>query len=211
MKKVCFLFIFFFPLFIFPNQIHEPKLLSWSMENDEVVFALDNGWFFVGEVRNYNMLYILNHLIQTRVRVETFAQTPFLTITFENPENLGHDKISYLGYVREETYRQLLRVSDIEFNNSIFYFFCPTGYVTLSDGSRFVVDKSDLFVHYLETFWSKGDHILVTKKYSSAGNWYSLVNLDVSGSHYVDYLKSQNEHWYSMRDPRTVEATMVSD
>ena len=100
------------PLIIYANQTYEPRLSNYSIENDQVNFKLDNGWVFIGKAPNPNMLYALDRIIGMRVRVETFPQSSFLDISFENPTYIGSDKISFLGYVAEDTYKQFALISD---------------------------------------------------------------------------------------------------
>lgn len=202
MKNIVFFFFFFSSLVIFANQTYEPKLESYYIEKDQVYFKLDNGLVFIGESPNRNMFYALDRLVGMHARIQTFPESAFLDITFENPTQRGCDKISFLGWLTEETYKQLVTVTELEVDKSFFF---PSARVTLSDGSHWTVKNDRLFRLFVEKWWSKDDHILVTKNYSSEKE-YSLVNLDVSGYHYVDYFKERNEHWYSMRDARTVEA-----
>lgn len=190
MKNILLFFFLFCPLFIFANQTYEPKLADYFIEGDQVNFKLDNGWVFTASTPNQNMIYVLDRLMGMRARIQTYPESPFLNISFENPTHLGSDKVSFFGYVTEETYKLSATISNIEADRCFCF---PQTRVTLSDGSCWMV-KCRHCTYLIETHWSLGDRIILSKDYLSK-NKYSLVNLDVS---------TDPKH---EKDPRTVEAT----
>lgn len=189
-------FLFFLPYCIWCN--YEPRLESFNVEGKQVVFTLNNGWVFT-ESPIESKLHALNRLIGMRARIDTYPHCPLLELTFENPEHIGQDRISFQGWMTKEDYDSLLTVTNVEIQKSFFY---QEGYITLSDGSCWCI-KSNLDIWFAGNYWANGDKILVTRRFTSPHE-YTLVNQDVSGYAYIDYYKSNKEHYYSMRDPRSL-------
>lgn len=202
MKRLFFLF--FLPFFLSAND--EPRLKTFHVQDHhKVVFHFDNGWTFEGQFFDPSKVYALDKLIGMRARVDTCPQSPVLELSIENPGHRGHDRISFPGFINKKTYDSLPIVKDITFEN--FYYLWRNACVTLSDGSRWYV-QTTLGVSLIEDAWASGDHILISRNYTTDSG-YTLVNLDVSGRAYVDYLQSHYEHWFSMRDPRSVSVSSV--
>lgn len=191
-------------LFLLPGSAwcdYEPRLTSFDVEGNKVTFTLDNGWVFTSEAPLESKLYALDRLIDMRVRMDTYPSCPLLELTIENPEHRGKDRISFQGTITKETYESLLTVTQVEYDAGYLY---SDAYVTLSDGSRWYVERN-LGVWFVNTYWATGDRIMVTRYFPSS--YCTLVNLDVSGYAFVDYYVSNYEHFYSMRDPRSILVT----
>lgn len=183
---------------------YELRLKNFAVEENVVVFTFDNGWVFISEFSLESKSYALNRLIGMRARIDTYPHCSLLEVTFENPEHIGRERISFQGWMPKEVYDSLPTVTHIEIQEGFFY---HEGFVTLSDGSRWYI-TSNLDIWFAGNYWSKGDKILVTRKFSRSHD-YTLINQDVSGNAYIDYYKSNNEHFYSMRDPRSL--LVISD
>lgn len=190
-------FLLFLPYSIWCD--YEPRLASFVVEGKQVVFTLTNGWVFVAESPLESKHYALDRLIGTRARIDTYPHCPLLELTFENPERKGQERISFPGWMNKEVYDSLLTVTNIEIQKNCFY---QEGFVTLSDGSRWYV-KTNLDIWFADNYWAKGDKIAVTRRFTSPDDC-TLVNQDVSGYAYIDYYKNNREHYYSMRDPRSI-------
>lgn len=192
------------------NDNYERTLHSFVVDEvsngKEVSFILDNGWEFIGEIPflEESKLYSLSKLAGQHVRISCNPQSDSLVLTFENNKR-GFDKISFHVAIAKSTYDTLLTVADVQMQNYIFY---HTANVTLSDGSIWYVEGNKLDIEMASTYWSQGDRVLITKRFD-ANNRYTMVNLDVSGCLYVDYYKTKDEHWYSMRDPRCLDASSI--
>lgn len=203
MKHLFFLLLL--PVLLLAN--YEPRLKTFHVrDHNKVIFHLDNGWTFEGHFFDPNKAYALDKLLGMQVRIDTCPQSQVLELSIENPGHRGHDRISFPGFINKATYDSLLVVKDITFENP--YYFWHNAYITLSDGSRWSVQKN-LGIHLIKEAWAFGDRILVTRNYQADSD-YTLVNLDVSGRAYADYLENNYERWYSMRDPRSVLVSPVS-
>lgn len=215
MKKISY-FVIVCLLFSFQisaqSNPYERFLSSYSIEHKEdgkeVNYILDNGWVFVSQIGPFDehTLFSIDRLVGTRAKVATDPQSAALEIIFENPNNKGHQKTSALVWTTKTTYDSLLTVTDIQINNFPFF---STGYITLSDNSVWYI-KYWTGIEFAKTYWANGDHVIVTKKYDER-NSYNLVNLDVSGDHYIDFYEGESQTWYSIRDARYIEAKSVKN
>lgn len=194
---------------------YERNLRTFAIEDvaegKKLAFILDNDWVFechIGALET-SKLYALERLTNRRVRIGTNPQSPALELTFENPSKPGSDKTSFQVSITRDTYDTLMTVRDVNVTNGLFNgVLFSSGYITLSDHSIWAI-KTTLGKNLAGSYWSPGDRVIVTRKYTTKDQ-YTLVNLDVSGALYVDYYKSYNEHFYSMRDPRSILVTLSS-
>lgn len=189
--------LFFLPYSMWGD--YEPRLLDFATEGSQAIFTLDNGWVFFAESPLESKHYALNRLIGGRVRIDTYPHCPLLELTFENPEHIGQDRISFQGWMPKEVYDSLPTVTNVEIINGFFH---QEGFVTLSDGSHWYI-KLNLDIWFAGNYWANGDKILVTQRFTNPDD-YTLINQDVSGHAYIDYYKDSKEHYYSMRDPRSL-------
>ncbi len=189
--------------------IYERSLKNFGIKETQdekkLFFVLDNDWIFESDFNLFDesKIYSLSKLLNSRVLITAQPQLSGLEMTFENPTKKGCDKTTFPISITQDTYDSLLVVTDIEIISSYWWY---NAYITLSDGSRWSV-KTSLGVDFARTYWSIGDHVIVSKHYNK-NTLYSLVNLDVSGTHYVDYYKDHKEQWFSMRDPRHLSVVL---
>lgn len=180
-----------------------------NYEGKTVYFILDDGLELNWKIPYFeeHKLFNLPNLEGTRALITAHPQVPSFEILFENPDNKGHFKISYPVTVSEDAAQNLLTVTSVEECPYLTWFYSVKVdlHVNLSDGSQWEI--KDLTQRDLvQSHWSAGDRVIVTKNYTKK-NTFSIVNLDVSGEYWVDYFKGYGELWFSMRDPRSAEAS----
>lgn len=181
-----------------------PTLNSCEIEGNRVSFLLDNGWVASSEVPLFQIykLDALSRFEGAKVCFETFPQIDSILMRLENPAHPNYPKITFPISLRREDYQNLPTVVEMSVVNWLITW---SGSITLSDGSQWRILK-ELPCMLADRYWSVGDRIIASEKISDR-NTFSLVNLDVSGEHWIDYYRGPGggEVWFSLRDPRTIE------
>lgn len=188
-----------------PESDYERFLESFSVDYEEsgiqLTFTLDNGWTFTSQVSPFeeHKLFALDKLVGSRAFIAIDPFSPALEITLENPAKKGARKMSFLAIPTKETYLSSTIIVDIEIYNYLAF---KMGYILTANDLSWEI-RSSLGIESASSYWSPSDHVLITKRYDE-DNCYSVVNLDVSPNHYINYNPGEKQSWYSISDVRLI-------
>lgn len=195
---------------------YERRLHAFGIEESNgkniVSFILDNEWTFKGQVDplEINKLFSLENLLETRVQIiGNRINLQGLEFILECPINEGIEKMNFLVSPTFETYAHLPTVTSVEIIDAFFF---QHVIVSLSDGSSWDL-VSSLSMTHATKYWSEGDRVLVTKRFSPDQGTHLLVNLDISGEYfysryYYQTLFTPRTDRFAIEDPRNLSACL---